>query len=336
MTSRDRVLRALEFAGPDRAPRELWTLPWAGIHHPLELAAIQKEFPSDIANAPAEYAEPPFCLGDPYALGTFRDEWGCVFENVHEGAIGEVKKPLVKDWKRDIAKVHFPLEWLSFDSKKVEDFYAHTDLFVKAAACPRPFEQLQFLRGPENLLMDLADPCDVFLEFLDRMHQFYCRLLRRWAETPVDGLMFMDDWGSQHSMLISPRMWRNLFRPLYQDYVEIAHQHGKKAFMHTDGWVVEILPDLIEIGVDALNSQVFCMGVDRLAPFAGQICFWGEIDRQHLLVNGSPEEVRAAVEDFHSKLSFQGGVIAQCEFGLMARPENIREVFRTWDECSRR
>ncbi len=69
---------------------------------------------------------------------------------------------------------------------------------------------------------------------------------------------------------------------------EIAHAAGKKLFMHSDGHILAIYPDLVEIGIDAVNSQIFCMGVEKLAPFAGRITFWGEIDRQHLLAHATP------------------------------------------------
>ena len=123
-----------------------------------------------------------------------------------------------------------------------------------------------------------------------------------------------------------------MFKPLYQEYVEIAHRSGKAMFMHSDGYITDIIPDLVEIGVDALNSQVFCMDIERLGSlFRGKITFWGEIDRQHILPYGTPEEVRAAVGRVWSSLYDHGGVIAQCEFGIGAKPENVRLVFETWN-----
>jgi hypothetical protein len=141
-----------------------------------------------------------------------------------------------------------------------------------------------------------------------------------------------DDWGSQRSLMINPTMWRELFKPIYRDYVQIAHNAGKKFFMHSDGYIVDIYPDLIEVGVDALNSQIFCMGAEKLEPFAGRITFWGEIDRQYLLARGTTEEVAEAVRQVHRHLWKDGGCIAQCEFGAAAKPENVRAVFQTWNE----
>lgn len=78
--------------------------------------------------------------------GEYVDEWGCVFENRQKGVIGEVKRPVVEDWA-DLSRVHFPKGWLTLDRDKINRFCQDTTRFVQAGFCPRPFEQLQFLRG---------------------------------------------------------------------------------------------------------------------------------------------------------------------------------------------
>lgn len=82
-----------------------------------------------------------------------------------------------------------------------------------------------------------------------------------------------------------------IFKPMYKDYVDIAHRNGKKLFMHTDGNILSIIPHLIDIGVDALNLQIFCMGMEKLSQFKGKITFWGEIDRQNILAKGTLDGV---------------------------------------------
>ena len=165
------------------------------------------------------------------------------------------------------------------------------------------------------------------------MHTFYCQLLTIWAETDVDGLMIMDDWGAQQNLLINPELWVDIFKPLYKDYIDIAHTHGKKIFMHSDGFILPIIPHLINLELDALNSQIFCMGVDKLKSFCGKITFWGEIDRQHLLPYGSAKDIEKAVSSVQKNLWNMGGCIAQCEFGPGAKPENVSAVFSAWDRC---
>jgi hypothetical protein len=333
MNSRDRVRAALEFNSPDRPPRDQWTLPWAVTHYPEQVAKLSERFPSDFAGAPALYASQPFTSGDAYEVGDYIDEWGCVFENLQAGVIGEVKTPLIAAWS-DLEKLRPPVELLDFDVEAVNAFCRGTEKFVFGGCCPRPFERLQFLRRSDQLYLDLGEGSPEFFDLLGRVHNFYLDQMERWAKTEVDALNFMDDWGAQRSLLISPRMWRKIFKPLYKQYVEIAHAHGKYAFMHSDGYIADIYPDLIEIGVDAVNSQLFCMDIESLAQYRGKITFWGEIDRQHLLPFGSVDEVRAAVRRVRANLESRGGVIAQCEFGPGGKPENVWAVYETWEEPS--
>ena len=333
-TPRELVYHCLEFRNPARAPRQLWALPWADQFHPDAVAGIEHEFPPDITPVGPEFRCAPQTEGDPYKIGRYVDEWGCVFTNLQDGVIGEVREPLVRDWQTDAQTVRFPRELLTFDRDAVNRECAGRDSFTIAGACPRPFEQLQFFRTTEQLYMDLAGPPAELLRFMRKLHAFYCELLEAWAATDVDALMFMDDWGSQRSLLISPQMWRELFKPMYRDYIQIAHAAGKKTFMHSDGHIVAIYPDLIEIGLDAVNSQLFCMGIDQLQPFAGKITFWGEIDRQHLLPRGTTADIDQAVRQVYSHLWKNGGCIAQCEFGAGARPDNVRQVFQSWNDVS--
>ena len=335
-TSKELVYKALEFKNPDRVPRGLWTLPWACERYPDELKKIREDFPSDFASCPGFHKQTAETKGNAYEKGEFIDEWGCKFVNIHRGVIGEVKEPLIskddENWD-DISRVHIPKEWFSIDKEKIKEHcQKNKDKFLSAGVCPRPFERLQFIRGTENLYVDLMLRPKKMTDFISKMHEFYCELLEMWGDTDVDYFMFMDDWGAQNSLLINPSIWVEVFKPLYKDYIDIAHKHGKKAFMHSDGYIMEIIPHLIELGLDALNSQIFCMGVENLSQFKGKITFWGEIDRQHILVNGSLEDVDNAVKLVKKTLWDNGGCIAQCEFGPGGKPENVYQVFKSWRE----
>lgn len=98
-------------------------------------------------------------------------------------------------------RVHIPEELLSFDiDQGNRSCEKKRDKFLFASCCPRPFEQLQFIRGTANLYMDLMDPAPKMLEFMKRMHDFYSRLMEKWAKTDVDSLNMMDDWGWMRSI----------------------------------------------------------------------------------------------------------------------------------------
>jgi len=332
MNSRTLIQQTLTFSHPPRIPRDLWTLPWAYEHYPAQLAELKSRFPPDMVSAPGFLKTQPHTRGDQYGIGMYTDEWGCSFENRQRGVIGEVKNPLVSSWE-DLPRVIPPAEMLAIYNEQVNTFCKNTGLFVTGGCCARPFERMQFLRGSENLYLDLAEETPGLFQLLNQVHQFYLDEMEVWAKTRIDALNFMDDWGSQRALLISPRQWRRIFKPLYKEYIDLAHHYGKFIFMHSDGYTRDIVPDLIELGLDAINTQIFTMDIEELGrSFAGKITFWGEIDRQHLLSFGTPQEIDQAVRRVKDALYCHGGIIAQCEFSAGAKPENVFQVFQTWDE----
>jgi len=332
MNSRDLVKDTLNFASPSRIPRQLWDLPWAKDHYPHELAAIRNQYPDDITGAPGCLTKPLRTSGEQYQAGYYVDEWGCRFRSIQPGLIGEVKEALLKDYT-NLGQLRTPDELFSVDVEQVNAFCQASDQFVLAGVCPNPFERIQYIRTPENIYIDLIDNRDGVTALLNKVHQFYLKVFEIWVETEVDAITWNDDWGAQRALLISPKLWRQIFKPIYKDFVDLAHSHGKYAFMHSDGYISDIIPDLIEVGVDALNSQLFCMDIEELGRrYAGKLTFWGEIDRQHLLAFGTPAEIASAVQRVRQALYHNGGMIAQCEFGAGARPENVAQVFQSWNE----
>jgi len=336
-TPREIVTCSLKFQHPERMPRDLWILPWAEIHYPEAVKELRERFPSDFETAQYFYPLSPRVKGDPYKKGEYTDEWSCVFQNFQDGIIGEVKNPIIpeiKDWK----SVKPPYEQLPTDTKKPYDrisrFYDNTDKFMMANCCPRPWERYQFLRGTENAMIDIMMPDEGGKNLLKAIHDFYLKELEFWVKADVDAIMFMDDWGAQNQLLIPPRIWREVFKLLYKDYCDLAHAYNKFAFMHSDGHITEIYEDLIEVGVDAINSQLFCMDMVDLEKRAkGKITFWGEIDRQHVLPSKDPRVGRDAVRKVASHLyNPAGGIIAQFEFGAGANSDTAIAIFEEWEK----
>ncbi len=336
MTADSRVLvkKTLDMGSPERIPRQIWILPWAEIHHPRAVQRLCTRFPDDIVSAPALYRGPTGTRGDRYALGEYVDEWGCRFSNPRNGIIGIVHEPLISSWA-DLDRFQPPQSVLRLDTEEVNRFCRSTSQYVLSGSVVRPFERLQFIRTMEQALVDLTEQPPELFELLSLIHAHYQKEVEAWAKTEVDAIALMDDWGTQSGSLLHPETFRRLFKPMYRDYVSIARTYGKRVFMHSDGHIIDIIPDLIEVGIDALNAQIFCMGVEELGRrFRGRITFWGEIDRQHLLVQGTRRELADAVESVWKHLYAEGGVIAQCEFGLEANPANVQAVFEAWERLT--
>lgn len=339
-TSREIVTRSIKFDFPERMPRDLWALPCAWRDFPKELTSLCEKYPGDFTGPENPCEKSKRVSGDQYGIGEYVDEWGCVFTNIHFGVIGEVKEPVIRelsDWK----KARPPYETLPGNFSKAKDIVdrscAKTDRFTRAPCCPRPWERYQFLRGTENAMIDVAMGDDDFLSLLRLIHEFYMKEFEFWTKTDVDAVMFMDDWGAQNSLLINPEAWRTFFKPLYKDYCDIAKSAGKIVMMHSDGNISSIYPDIVEIGVDAVNSQIFCMDFDFLEKnIKGKTTFWGEIDRQHILTLQDTEKVREAVRNVARHLyDPAGGIMAQFEMGPGANPQAAFAIFDEWEKIQK-
>lgn len=343
MTSKEIVQRCLTFQSPQRMPRQLWWLPWARDHYPQALEELERRFPADFAGVDYFYKPSPRVKGDPYKKGFYTDEWGCVFHNLQDGVIGEVREPLLDDIS-DWQSVEPPYEQLPAGQAEMQAMYdaisrsyEKSDKFVVANINPRPWERYQFIRGSENAMLDIMMPELGGGGLLQKIHDFYLKEVEMWVKSDVDAISFMDDWGAQNQLLIPPALWREMFKPLYKDYCDLAKANGKFTMMHSDGCIQDIYPDLIEVGVDALNSQLFTMDLDYLEKTAkGKITFWGEIDRQHILPSANPQDGRQAVRRIARHLyDPKGGIIAQLEFGPGANPDTVIAVFDEWERVQR-
>ena len=336
MIPREIVTKAVRFQHPHRVPRDCWPLPWAQRRFSEELKALEQAYPRDFADPGIVSKRLPHMKGDIYAEGEHVDAWGCRWMSIQDGAMGEVKEPLVADWP-DLGRVRPPYETLEGAFDRVDETCAQTDRFV-LAGIGTLFERMQNLRTTQQLFVDLMDQPSELFALRALVHEFNLTVLDKLCATAVDGVSISDDWGAQQALLIPPGLWREFFKPCYRDYADLAHRAGKLFFMHSDGFIFEIYEDLIEIGVDALNSQLFCMDIEEIARrFKGRICFWGEIDRQHVLPSPDLSDVTNAVARVVDSLyDPAGGVIAQCEFGLATRPENVREVYAAWQRLTSR
>lgn len=160
------------------------------------------------------------------------------------------------------------------------------------------FERAWSLRGFETFSIDLALRQDYAADLLERITEIQVALARRFVALGVDGGYFGDDYGAQKGMLFSPRTWRKLFKPRLARIFGVFRDAGLPVILHSDGDIVPILPDLIEIGLTALNPvQPEVLDLDWLKREHGdRLAFYGGVSTQTVLPFGTPLEVRAAVD----------------------------------------
>jgi len=334
MDSRERVVASLTFKTPDRVPRDIWLLPHTLLYQRDKIDLILKEFPMDLEVCEIKPGANIKELEKTSKIGSYKDEWGSIWYLSEPGVVGEVKTPFIDCWAK-LRQFKPPYGVIKDrDAGFINSLHENSSKFILSDVTARIFERLQFLRGTENLFMDIAYDRPELYRLIKMVHEFYLEDINFWCKTNVDGIFFMDDLGTNISMLISPESWRRLFKPLYKEYCDMIHDAGKFTFFHTDGNTSAIFSEFIDVGVDAINSQIFIMDIEELSQkYRGKITFWGEMDRQKILPFGSPKDIQEAVARIRRVLdNGEGGVIAQCEWGKNIKAENIRAVFTAWDD----
>jgi len=201
------------------------------------------------------------------------------------------------------------------------------------------FEMSQRIRGMERLLTDMATDellsCAIFDKMLELTLAFWEMALPQLADV-LDVISIGDDYGTQISQIISPRMFRNLIKPrqkvLFQRIKQLAPHTS--LFLHSCGNVLPLLPDFIELGVDILNPvQVRATGMDPVAlkrDFGTDIVFWGGgVDTQDVLPHGTPEEVKEDVRRNIEVLAPGGGFVFNTVHNIQADvpPGNIMAMW---------
>lgn len=189
------------------------------------------------------------------------------------------------------------------------------DFFVYAGMGWGLLESSWGLRGYENAMMDMAAEPEFFDELLERLtEQFLVYVDFTCDQLPeIDAIMFGDDWSDQRGIMGGPERWRKLFKPRYKRIYDLAHSRGKFVMTHCCGSVVDIIPDLIEIGLDVLEScQPEARGMNPYelkASFGEDITFWGCLGSQSTIPFGTPDEIRAEVAKLKREMSKGGGFI---------------------------
>jgi uroporphyrinogen decarboxylase len=264
------------------------------------------------------------------------DWWGAGHDAAEEGYF--IRESPLAD-APDLDAFAWPDPWAPGLPADAERIVASTgdDAFVIPNLGFALFERAWSLRGFEPLLFDLAaDPAYV-AELLDRITDIQLVLVRRYLDLGVDGGYFGDDYGAQAGLLFSPASWRTLIKPrlarLFAPFVE----RGLPVLMHSDGQIGEIIEDLVEIGLTALNpvqpevldhAWLYLVFGDRLA-------FYGGISTQTVLPRGRPEEVRAAVGAARARLAPEGtGLLLAPSHRLMSDipMANVDALLAAFDE----
>jgi len=333
MKPRQRLYRAITFGRPDRIPVIHFATGDALVRYGERLLEIFREFPPD-SNPALEFWKPDAVPeGRPFRH-RWTDEWGVTWEMVKPGVRGQPVTHPLDDWSK-LAGYELPPvppdEGPEFQTEKEKANRFKEDYLVEGGGIEY-FQIMTYLRGYENLMIDFAEKRPELYELADRMEERHVAVINRFLKLGAELIGISDDWGIQTQLAASPAFWRDFFKPRYRRFIETAHDGGALIWMHSDGHIIEIIPDLIEIGLDALNCQFSCHDIEELSRVCrGRICIISDIDRQRLLPFGTPAQVRDYIKRVIDLFALpEGGLVAFSQVDADMPLENVRAMYEAW------
>jgi uroporphyrinogen decarboxylase len=258
--------------------------------------------------------EPNARAGHPYT-----DDWGCVLETTEDGIVGTVTHHPLANWgdfegytPPDPEQVSGlgPIDWDQV-AARLQRAKAEGRMPMAGLRHGHTFLLLQDLRGYENLVYDMADDDPRLHALIDMVEAFNLALIRRYIDLGAEWLCYAEDLGMQKGPMISPAHFRRYIKPVYQRLMQPAREAGCVVHMHSDGDIRELVDDLIDGGVQAINLQDLVNGIDWIAEhLAGQVCIDLDIDRQAVTRFGTAVQIDALIREEVERLgSKQGGLM---------------------------
>ena len=356
MTGMDRLRRALSHQEGDRVPLDFWVKEEVLQRILIDLSFSDKEalfraYGVDFRFVQGPVPTRPGCRGGD--VNVLVDHWGVqrtlveVSRNGYTCTYKHLSRPPMAGFSsaREVEQYDWPSpKELDFQGLEEEWIAFHPYAVVYAGdrldrTCQ--LKTLMYLRGVEQALMDLVLHPKLVEAILERVREYYLSYnerLFRAAGKSIDLFMMGDDFGDQNGSLMSLGMWRKYFRNGFERYVSLAHQYGIPVMHHTCGSVREVIPDMIDCGLDVLQSlqpgakDMDLVGLKR--EFGRDLCFHGGIDIQEVLPRGSPDDVRNHVQRVVQAGKPGGGYIA-CTAHAIQPDVSTENVLAMLEACEK-
>lgn len=321
MTSRENLLRAVRFERPECVPMCFHVNAACWHHYPHDalyelMEAHPLLFPG--YRRPAEPHEP---VHPPWnrAGERYTDGWGCVWQTPMDGITGAVVEHPLASW--DAFDTFTPPDPEHHDGWQPVEWDRIAEGIASAKANGRlasgglrhghTFLILSYIRGYENLLLDMADDEPRLHRLIEMVEAFNAYFVRRYVELGVEWMGYPEDLGMQRGPMLSPQHFRRFIRPVYRRLIAPAREAGCIIHMHSDGDVRALADDLIEGGVEVLNLQDLVNGIDWIAEhLKGRVCIDLDVDRQNITRFGTPAQIDALIrEEVETLGSRDGGLM---------------------------
>jgi uroporphyrinogen decarboxylase len=340
MTPRERWLAVLNHELPDRVPMDYWATPEATARLLKHLGCSSLAEAAERLHIDMPVTVWPSYVGPP--IPDRQSVFGCRFRRVDygSGTYDEcVHNPLAAF--RSVEEIEANYSWPSpdwYDYSGIAAQIKGKEHLPLRGGGSEPFLTYKELRGQEQAFVDLALDPEIVHFCLDRLFDLcYENTARIYEKVPGKVMItyVAEDLGAQEGLLMSPAHIRQFLLPRMKRMMDLAHEAGAYVFHHSDGAVIDILPDLVRAGIDVLNPiQWRCKGMDRQTlkdRFGDGLVFHGAMDNQRTLPFGSVDEVRAEVADNIRILGEGGGyILAPCHnIQAVSPPENVVAMYET-------
>lgn len=272
-----------------------------------------------------------------YELGRRTDCWGTVWENIERGLDSNIVDYPLKDWSAfDDYIPPDPMKDDMFGPRKnweqVKQEMAEAVMQGNLAygdGLPHGFMymRLYYLRSFDNFMIDLATDDPRLQKLIKMVEDYNCAVIRKLLSLGAEYMSFGEDLGLQKSLPMSPEMWRKYIKPSYDRMFKPIREADIPIGMHSDGNILAIIPDLIEVGVRLLNPQLRANGLEGLKEVAkGKIALNQDLDRQ-LFPFATPSQIEDHISEVYEELYLaEGGLMFYAECAPDVPLENIDAI----------
>ena len=328
MLPKDRFLSAMNYGGYDRPPTRYYSSPeitqalLKRYSLPDELS-LRLKLGCDFREVAPAYTGPALKSFPAGGLedGLWGEKYGMLAFGDGEGEYREAVYLPCKEMKTIDDMSGYPdpaptADWYDYSAitKQCNEFKDYV-IWTGGPAVPDFINGISRIRGVEQVLLDIGSHDPVYIRLLDLFEEFFyekCRRTLQAGNGKIDVLCIGDDLGTQNGLLISPAAFDELIAPRQKRFIDLAHEYGALAMMHSCGSVYKLIPRLIELGLDILEVvqvDTADMGIEKLHDeFYGKICFCGSMSVQSTLPFGSINDVIHEVE-LRKQLFKDGGMV---------------------------
>jgi len=318
-------LKTIYFAYPDWTPCRIGLLPATWMKYRADLAALVQAHPRIFSSDETRSHDFDAIASPLYEAGQHTDCWGTVWNNIQAGLDSAPMTAPLEDWAAlDTYHPPDPLREAAFGKRDwaavargVQAQKARGDLAVGGGLMHGfMYMRLYYLRGFANLMIDLAIGDPRLAQVIAMVENYNSAVIHKYIELGAEYMSFGDDLGLQTSLPMSPEMWRQYIKPSYGRMFRPCREADIPVYLHTDGHVLEIIPDLVEAGVTVLNPQFRANGLEGLRSLArGRVALDQDLDRQ-LFPFATAAQIEDHIHEVYDALHLpEGGLMLFAECG---------------------